>query len=174
MREQGIGMVIGLALLAPTLGGCVGADMDPPVATIATPASPAGAPSMLEAAPARDADKEMALARDSYRERDYGLAEKHFRRAVELSSTRAEAWLGLAAADDRLGRFDLADREYAQVEKRVGPRLELLNNRGMSYMLRGDLARARRDFTAAAKLDPDDETVRENRRLLDEKAASTR
>ena len=55
----------------------------------------------------------------------------------------AEAWLGLAASYDRLRRFDLADRAYAQAIGIVGPTAEILNNQGYSYMLRGDYKRAR-------------------------------
>ena len=46
-------------------------------------------------------------------------------------------------------RFDLADRAYAQVEKLSGRHATLLNNRGYSYMLRGDLSKARADLSAA-------------------------
>jgi len=115
---------------------------------------------------------ELAAGKQSYRDGAYGLAEQHFRRAVEASSNNAEAWLGLAATHDQLGRFDLADREYAQVEKRTGKSLELLNNRGYSHLMRGDYAGARRDFDAALRIAPDSEFTRNNMRLLDAKAAA--
>ena len=75
---------------------------------------------------------------------NFGLAEKHFRRAVELHPRDAEAWVGLAASYDRLKRFDLADRAYAQAAGIIGDTPELLNNKGFSYILRGDYVRARR------------------------------
>jgi tetratricopeptide (TPR) repeat protein len=40
---------------------------------------------------------------------NYGLAEQHYRRAVEATRQNGSAWIGLAASYDRLGRFDLAD-----------------------------------------------------------------
>jgi Flp pilus assembly protein TadD len=45
----------------------------------------------------------------SSRASNYGLAEKHFRRAVETHPRDAEG-IGLAASYDRLRRFDLAAR----------------------------------------------------------------
>jgi tetratricopeptide (TPR) repeat protein len=35
---------------------------------------------------------------------NYGLAEQHYRRAVEATHQNGSAWIGLAAAYDRLGR----------------------------------------------------------------------
>jgi Flp pilus assembly protein TadD len=61
----------------------------------------------------------------------------------------AEAWLGLAASYDRLRRFDLADRAYAQAIGILGPKTEILNNQGYSYMLRGNFKRAREASASA-------------------------
>jgi Flp pilus assembly protein TadD len=113
---------------------------------------------------------DLARAKEAFRERRFGLAEKGFRAAIEKSPNEVEAWLGLAATHDQLGRYDLADKEYAQVRKRAGASLEFLNNRGYSYLLRGDFKRARADFSAAQRLDPDNEFLRNNLRTLDEKA----
>ncbi|HTQ81847.1 MAG TPA: tetratricopeptide repeat protein, partial [Pseudolabrys sp.] len=94
--------------------------------------------------------------------------ENYFRHAVELHPRDAEAWLGLAASCDRLRRFDLADRAYAQAIRIVGPVPEILNNQGYSYMLRGDYARARDTLKAAQRKDPANKYVQSNLRLLDE------
>lgn len=118
-------------------------------------------------APADDLGK----AKEYFRDRDFGLAEKHFRAVIVANPRDVEAWLGLAATHDQLGRYDLADREYAQVARRGGGGVALLNNRGYSYMMRGDLARARKDFLAARRLEPDNEFLRNNLRELDAKAA---
>jgi tetratricopeptide (TPR) repeat protein len=80
---------------------------------------------------------ELSLGKKHFRANDFGLAEKHFRRAVESHPRDAEAWLGLAASYDRLRRFDLADRAYGQAVGILGPTVEILNNQGYSYMLRG-------------------------------------
>ncbi|MFZ0064612.1 MAG: tetratricopeptide repeat protein, partial [Pseudolabrys sp.] len=85
---------------------------------------------------------ELSLGKKYYRSNNYGIAEKHFRRAVESHPHDAEAWLGLAASYDRLRRFDLADRAYGQAVGILGPTAEILNNQGYSYMLRGDYKRA--------------------------------
>ena len=116
------------------------------------------------------ADDPLSAAKESFRNRNFGLAEKRFRVVVEAAPNEIEGWLGLAASHDELGRFDLADREYAQVQKRAGSTFELHNNRGMSYMMRGDFVRARRELQSAQRLSPDDEFVRNNLRELDQKA----
>jgi len=58
---------------------------------------------------------DLSLGRMNFRQGNYGLAERYFRRAVESGPREAEAWLGLAASYDRLHRFacsrvDLATR----------------------------------------------------------------
>ena len=97
-----------------------------------------------------------------FRSGDFGLAEASFRRAIEDVPTDAEAWLGLAAAQDQLGRFDLADKSYAHLERLVGTTPTFLNNRGYSYLLRGDVQRARRDLDRAAALAPDNPAIKAN------------
>lgn len=116
------------------------------------------------------ADDPMTAAKEAFRNRNFGLAEQRYRGLVESAPDNIEAWLGLAATHDELGRFDLADREYAQVQKKSGITFELHNNRGMSYMMRGDLVRARRELQAAQRLSPDDSFVLNNLRELDEKS----
>jgi Flp pilus assembly protein TadD len=90
-----------------------------------------------------DPNDDLSLGKKQFRAANYALAEGHFRRAAELHSQDAEAWVGLAACYDRLRRFELADRAYRQAIELIGPTPELLNNRGYSYMLRGDYVRAR-------------------------------
>ena len=72
-----------------------------------------------------------------------------------------------AATYDRLRRFDLADRAYAQAIKISGVNVTILNNRGYSYLLRGDVVNARKQFTAAYNIDPSNPTVINNLHLLD-------
>ena len=111
---------------------------------------------------------ELSLGKKQYRANNFGLAEKHFRLAVEKHPRDAEAWLGLAASYDRLRRFDLADRAYAQAIGILGPTVEILNNQGYSYMLRGDYKRARATLAAARRKDPNNKYVQNNIRLLEE------
>src|SRR5690349_21832293 len=115
-----------------------------------------------------DPNDELSLGKKHYRANDFGLAEKHFRLAVEKHPRDAEAWLGLAASYDRLRRFDLADRAYAQAVGILGPTVEILNNQGYSYMLRGDYKRAHATLAAARRKDPNNKYVQNNLRLLEE------
>src|SRR5262249_59045759 len=89
-------------------------------------------------------------------------ADRHFRRAVELHARALESWIGLAASYDRQRRFDLADRAYDQATKIAGPTAEILNNRGYSYMLRGDPRRARDTLLEAQARDPGNTYIKNN------------
>jgi Flp pilus assembly protein TadD len=102
-----------------------------------------------------------------FRSANFGLAEKHFRRSVEQHPRDGESWVGLAATYDRLKRFDLADRAYRQASGILGETPELMNNKGFSYMLRGDYVRARRMLLAAQAKAPDNPYIRNNLRLLE-------
>lgn len=115
-----------------------------------------------------DPDDDLSLGKKHYRASDFGLAEKHFRRAVEQHPKDVEAWVGLAAAYDRLKRFDLADRAYDNAVQLVGQTPEILNNQGFSYLLRGDYARARTMFITAQAKDPANPYAKNNLRLLEE------
>jgi Flp pilus assembly protein TadD len=115
-----------------------------------------------------DPNDEVSLGKKYFRQGSYGLAERSFRKAVELHPKQAEAWLGLAASYDRLKRFDLADRSYAQAIRLVGPSPAIMNNQGFSYMLRGDYARARTTLLAAKARDPANPYIQNNLKLLDE------
>lgn len=115
-----------------------------------------------------DPNDDLSLGKKQYRANNFGLAEKYFRRAVEQHPRDAQAWLGLAAAYDRLHRFDLADRAYSQAIGIVGPTAEILNNQGYSYMLRGDTKRAHAKLVAARRKDPRNKYVANNLQLLQE------
>jgi tetratricopeptide (TPR) repeat protein len=113
-----------------------------------------------------DPNDDLSLGKRQFRAQNYGLAERYFRRAVEKTPRDAEAWLGLAASYDRLKRFDLADRAYGQLLQIMGPTPEVLNNRGYSYMLRGDYRRARQLLLQAQAKAPDNPYVKSNLDLL--------
>jgi Flp pilus assembly protein TadD len=140
------------------------------------PASDPATTGSVDAEPAAAADAgllgsdsrdDLSLGKKQYRAGNFGLAERYFRRATETHPRDAEAWVGLAAAYDRLRRFDLADRAYGQAVAIIGPTPEVLNNRGYSYMLRGDYPHARATLLAAAAKDPKNPYIKNNLELLD-------
>lgn len=119
-------------------------------------------PGLLGSQPTDD----LSNGKKYFHDGNYGMAERYFRRAVELHPSDAEAWLDLAASYDRLRRFDLADRAYAQATHIAGPTVEILNNQGYSYMLRGDSKRARATLLTAQRKDPSNRFVQNNLQLL--------
>ena len=64
-----------------------------------------------------DPNDDVSLGKKQYRAGNFGVAETYFRRAAEQHPRDADAWVGLAAAYDRLRRFDLADRAYEQASR---------------------------------------------------------
>ncbi len=117
---------------------------------------------------------DIKLGKKHYREQNFGLAERHFRRAVEAAPRNAEAWMGLAASYDKLRRFDLADRAYSQAFAIRGATPELLNNHGYSYILRGDYRNARVKLAEAKAKDPNNKYIRNNIDLLEDSIRNSR
>lgn len=115
---------------------------------------------------AKEIEKGVPAGKQHFRAGNYGLSEQNFKLAVEIDPANAEAWLGLGATYDQLGRYDLADRSYKQVMKIAGPVPQLMNNLGYSHMLRGKRKKARSFFSKARKGLPDNETISGNRQLL--------
>jgi Flp pilus assembly protein TadD len=137
-------------------------------------AQPAGAPPPTPESTGlmgEDPNDDLSLGKKHYRQNSFGLAEQHFRRAVEKGPKSLEAWVGLAASYDKLRRFDLADRAYAQAIKLGGPSPEILNNQGYSYLLRGDRRKARATLLQAQARDPGNPYIRNNLELLDQSLA---
>ena len=115
-----------------------------------------------------DPSDDLSTGKKYYRVANYGMAERSFRRAAELHPRDAEAWLGLAASYDQLRRFDLADRAYEQAIAIAGPTVEIVNNQGYSYLLRGDVKRARAKLAIAQRKAPENKYVLNNIRLLEQ------
>ena len=113
-------------------------------------------------------DEPVKLGMQRFYEGNFGLSQQYFQDAVEKTPKDATAWVGLAASYDRLGRFDLADRSYAAAAKLVGHTTNILNDEGYSYMLRGDLIKARAKFDAALRLDPGNAAATNNLALLNQ------
>jgi Tfp pilus assembly protein PilF len=113
-------------------------------------------------------DEPVKLGIQRFYEGNFGLSQQYFQDAVEKTPKDATAWVGLAASYDRLGRFDLADGSYARAAKLVGNTTNILNDEGYSYMLRGDLIKARAKFDAALRLDPGNASAINNLALLNQ------
>jgi Flp pilus assembly protein TadD len=160
---------VGVAF-ALSLGGCFATDP-------ARPEADEGVPPYTTDTVQRDADVQyypsdepLRLALENFNRGNFGTAERYFRDAVEKAPKDASAWIGLAASEDRLGRFDLADQDYGQAVRLVGDTTALLNNRGYSYMLRGNLTAARADFLKAYAREPNNPIIINNLKLLDSSA----
>ena len=157
--------LLAAGVLMMGLGGCqsdgleanVDAFAPPPTPTVEQPANVKYYPS----------DEPLRLALEHFNRGDYGTAERYFRDAVEKAPRDATAWVGLAAANDRIGRFDLADRAYRNAIKLDGYTVDILNNQGYSYMLRGDYKLARKNFLRAYAREPNNPTILNNLKLLD-------
>jgi Flp pilus assembly protein TadD len=148
MRRFAGALVIGTAC---ALAGCQGS-----------------APSQsVEAAHETPARSDLEAGKLAYRTGDFAIAEAHFRRATNNDPFSAEAWLGLAAAYDQLGRFDMADRAYDQTRTLVGTAPQLMNNLGYSHMLRGNRDQALDYLARALSVMPNDPVVNANRAVLD-------
>jgi Flp pilus assembly protein TadD len=112
----------------------------------------------IEQPPADISAADLNEGKQQFRAANYGLAEKHFRKAVELRADNAEGWMGLAASYDELGRFDFSDRAYEQLLKITGRKAQVLNNMGYSQYLRGNKKKARQ-LLLEAKTGMSDTTV---------------
>lgn len=111
-------------------------------------------------------DRALAEAKAHFRQGNYGHSATLYKRAFELTPKDGAALNGLAASYDRLQRFDLADRAYAQLYKLTGGTATYYNNVGYSYLLRGNLISARTNFLKAYDLEPNNVTVSNNLALL--------
>jgi len=147
-------VAIAAALAALVLSGCTANSIDVTETKAITPVS-----QDVSAA-------DLSAGKQNFRQANYGLAEKHFRKAVELRATNAEAWMGLAAAYDQLGRFDFADRAYEQLVKLAGRKPQIVNNMGYSQLLRGNRKKARALLLEAKKGLADTTVVDANLELL--------
>ncbi|HMN38575.1 MAG TPA: tetratricopeptide repeat protein [Hyphomicrobium sp.] len=99
----------------------------------------------------------------------YGLAIDAFSKSIEKDSGNPDAWLGLAASYDQVGRFDQADKAYGKVQELIGPTPSVLNNLGYSYLLRGNLDKARGTLAAAYQGDPGNPYIVNNIEILNER-----
>lgn len=160
-----VGLSIITIAAALVLGGCQGADLTSFGDTSEGLKSVANVDYY-------SSDQAFAAGKNQFNSKNYGNAAAAFKKAVELEPRDGEAWLGLAASYDRLRRFDMADRAYVQAHKYLGNIYQYYNNVGYSYLLRGDLVKARANFLKAYELDPKSQVVANNITLLDSSTKS--
>jgi Flp pilus assembly protein TadD len=108
-------------------------------------------------------------AQRQFSEGHYGTAVDAYARTIEKDPLNADAWLGVAASYDQIGRFDEADRAYAKVQELIGATPSVLNNLGYSYLLRGNLDRSRKTLEAAYRADPQNPYIRNNIEILNQR-----
>lgn len=160
MREH-ITRLLLAAILAAGLAGCESLEAvdgeDDLTASITDTSSFGTAPELVW----------IEKAKENYKNGNYGLSERYYRRAIEERHNNAEAWLGLAASYDRLKRFDLAERAYDQLIQIAGHTPTVLNNLAYHHMLRGDFKTARLTLMKASEKDPGNRYVKRNLQLLD-------
>jgi Flp pilus assembly protein TadD len=165
---------IAAAVLSIAVAGCqtvgipeVGAPG--PAASIDTSVEPARTLTVQEPADIKyyRSDEPLRMGLEHFDRGHYGIAERYLRDAVEKAPRDASAWIALAAAYDRLARFDLADRAYRSAISLIGETTQILNNQGYSYMLRGKLVLARKKFMQAYAREPDNAMIANNLQLLD-------
>lgn len=152
-------------VLGTGLGGC---DVTWRDAAIFAPVEPAPADPVQEPTDVKyyHSDEPLRMGLETFNRGSYGLAQRYFKDAVEKTPRDVTAWIGLAASYDRLRRFDLADQAYAQAIRLGGESVQVLNDQGYSYMLRGNLTAARRKFEKAYSIDPTNPVVINNLALL--------
>ena len=151
--------------LLTVLGACENTLRD---AAIVAPVDPPGGDPVQEPTDVKyyPSDEPVRLGLEHFNRGAYGIAQRYFKDAVEKSPKDVTAWIGLAASYDRLRRFDLADQAYTQAIRLGGETVQVLNDQGYSYMLRGNLTAARRKFEKAYSLDPTNPVIANNLQLL--------
>ncbi|WP_245312907.1 tetratricopeptide repeat protein [Bradyrhizobium macuxiense] len=158
-----------LALICCWLGiGLAACDYTTREAAVLAPKDPGGPDPVQEPTDVKyyPSDEPVRLGLEAYNRGAYGIAQRYFKDAVEKSPKDVTAWVGLAASYDRIRRFDLADQAYAQAIRLGGRTVQILNDQGYSYMLRGNLGAARRKFDEARSLDPTNPVIANNLELL--------
>lgn len=107
-------------------------------------------------APVGSAESLYATGKSHFAAERWGAAVHAFQTATARDPHHVGAYNGLAAAYDRLGRFDLADRAYMEALTLAPDDPTTLNNMGWSRHLRGQPELARVYLRHAAELAPEE------------------
>lgn len=155
---RGGAAVVAIVCFALMAGGCASTELQSFVTPLNDIAQPGDAKLVDE-------------AKLQFTEGNFGNAVDAYAKTVEKNPLNPEAWLGLAASYDQIGRFDQADMAYGKVQELIGPTPSVLNNLGYSYMLRGNLDQSRTTLLAAHRGDPGNPYILNNIEMLNEKLA---
>src|SRR5947208_5417722 len=150
------------AFLATALAGCETVqEATVRDAAMLAPVAPAGPDPVQEPTDVKyyASDEPVRMGLEHFNRGNFGISQRYFKDAVEKAPKDVTAWIGLAASYDRLRRFDLADQAYAQALRLGGETVQVLNDQGYSYMLRGNLNAARRKFAKASDSHPTNRTT---------------
>jgi Flp pilus assembly protein TadD len=96
----------------------------------------------------------------------YSEAYTQFNALRPFDTRNPDALRGLAIAADMTGNHREASRAYEALANVEQDEAAFYNNRGYSRMLNGELQAAYSDLTRAAALDPENEKIRNNLRML--------
>lgn len=101
---------------------------------------------------AADTQDSYELGKKQFAQGLYGMALKNFRVALVQDPKSLERLNAVAATYDKLGRFDLAERYYAQALGIDPDSVQTLNNVGYSFLMRKDYISARYYLEQAARV----------------------
>ena len=143
--------------------------------TTGSVATAAGCAIRLAAGDARDSsasdpNDDLSIGKKYFRQGSYGLAERHFRKAVELHPRDAESWVGLAASYDRLRASISPTAPTRRPSGSSGRRRRSSTTRASPTCCAATTRRARATLLAAQAKDPNSPYIANNLRLLEESA----
>lgn len=155
-----------ICFVMPALTGCAGDGALVGESYISDPFAQGG---MVETSALPETVKTVGEAKLQFSQGHYGLAIDAYSKSIEKDALNPDAWLGLAASYDQIGRFDQADKAYGKVQELIGPTPSVLNNLGYSYLLRGNLDKARTTLASAYHGDPGNPYILNNIEILNER-----
>lgn len=116
--------------------------------------------------PAVASGAELSTALSAFESGSFGYAVKYFEMASKKNPNDMVSCLGMAASYDWLYRFELADDAYDRCGEIDDGSFSYHNNKGFSYLLRGDYGNASVSFARAAQLQPDSPVIQNNLKVL--------
>jgi tetratricopeptide (TPR) repeat protein len=115
-------------------------------------------------------DQALAKGRMLFDRGEFALAADAFRKAVRYNASSSDAYNGLAASYDQLGRYDLSRRYYELALAQAPEDGKILRNFARSMLRQGDALSARKLVAEAAALETGKDNVLANG--VDKKMAS--